>query len=193
MGMYKYIQELWKKPKENMPELWRERLIKWRKENSVVKIEKPTRIDRARSIGYKAKKGFVVVRVRVKRGGRKREQLKKGRRNTTQRRRKIVGKSYQWVAEERAQKKYTNLEVLNSYYVAKDGKHYWYEVIMVDPYRPEIKADKEISWICLRKHTNRVFRGKTSAGRKSRSLRRKGKGAEKARPSLRVNSRRGKN
>jgi len=69
MGLYKHVRNLWKKPKANMPELWRERLIKWRKENSTVKLERPTRIDRARSLGYKAKQGFVVVRQRVLRGG----------------------------------------------------------------------------------------------------------------------------
>ena len=101
---------------------------------------------------------------------------------------KVVTKSYQWIAEEKANKKYKNLEVLNSYYVGKDGKHYWFEIIMVDPLRPEILNDKNINWISLEK--NRVLRGKTSAGQKSRGLRNKGKGAEKIRPSRRANLRR---
>lgn len=187
MTMYKAIRELWKKPKANLGELYRERLIAWRRENSVTKIERPTRLDRARSLGYKPKKGIVLLRVKVKRGGRMREQRKNGRRSKTQRRRKIVGMSYQWIAEQRAQKKYSNLEVLNSYFVAEDGLHRWYEVIMVDPYRPEIKADKNLSWICFRKHTNRVLRGKTSAGRRSRGLHKKGMGTEKLRPGRRAN------
>ena len=186
MGMYKAVRELWKKPKENLGELYKERLIAWRRENSITKIERPTRLDRARSLGYKAKKGIILYRVRVKRGGRKRLQRKNGRRSKTQRRRKIVGMSYNWIAEQRAQRKFTNLEVLNSYFVAEDGLHRWFEVIMVDPYRPEIKTDKNLNWICFRKHTNRVLRGKTSAGRRSRGLHNKGMGTEKLRPSRRA-------
>ena len=33
---------------------------------------RPTRPDKARRLGYKAKQGYVVYRVRVRRGGRKR-------------------------------------------------------------------------------------------------------------------------
>ena len=57
MSFYKYIQELWKRPKDNLGELWRERLIQWRREPSIVRLERPTRIDRARALGYKAKQG----------------------------------------------------------------------------------------------------------------------------------------
>ena len=90
----------------------------------------------------------------------------------------------------RAAKKYTNLEVLNSYWVSKDGQYYWYEVILVDKEHPAIRADKNIKWISEKKHTRRAFRGLTSAARKSRGLRsNKGKGAEKIRPSLRANLR----
>lgn len=192
MGIYKAIQTLWKKPKESIKVLQKERLIEWRRENAITKINRPTRLDKARELGYKAKRGIVVARVRVSRGGRKREQLKKGRRSKTQRRKKIVGKNYQWICEERAQKHFTNLEILNSYYVNKDGLFIWYEVIMVDPHRPEIKTDKDLGWLKFRKHTNRVLRGKTSAGRKSRGLRNKGQGAEKIRPSRRANSRKSK-
>ncbi len=185
--MYQAIRQVWKKPKESLGPLYKERLIEWRRQDVLTKIERPTRLDRARSSGYKAKKGISMIRVRVKRGGRKRTQIKKGRRSKTSRRRKIVGMSYQWIAEQKCQRKYKNLEVLNSYFVAEDGVHRWFEVIMVDPYRPEIKADKKLAWMAWRKHTNRVLRGKTSAGRSSRGLRNKGKGAEKLRPSRRAN------
>src|SRR3990167_3868695 len=68
MGMYQYIREAWKKPKENLGSLWQERLIKWRQEPATIRIERPTRLDRARSFGYKAKQGYVMVRQRVNRG-----------------------------------------------------------------------------------------------------------------------------
>jgi len=190
MGMYKKVRELWKKPKKNMPELWKERLIAWRKENSTVKLERPTRIDRARSLGYKAKQGFIIVRQRVPRGGHTRPQIKKGRRPKRYGTRLTLSKNYQQIAEERAQRNFKNLVVLNSYWVAEDGRYYWYEIIFVDPHHPVIRSDKNINWICEKKHHSRVFHGKTSAGRKSRGLRKKGKGTEKARPSRRAHQRR---
>ncbi len=193
MGFYKYIREAWKKPKANMPDLWRQRLIKWRKENSTTRIERPTRIDRARSIGYKAKPGFIIVRQRIKRGGHMRPNTMAGRRPKHSRRRMVLAKSYQRIAEEHADKKYPNCEVLNSYWVAKDGIYYWYEIILVDKSHPSILADKNINWIKNRQHKARVYRGLTSAGRKSRGLRNKGIGAEKIRPSLRAKKRQGTN
>ena len=192
MGYLKYVRQLWKKPKQTMPELWRERLINWRKEPVTVRIDRPTRVDRARSLGYRAKPGIFVVRQRLLRGGRQREKFASGRRPKHMRRTKIVGKNYQQVAEERTQRKFTNCEVLNSYWVAQDGTYYWYEMIMVDKDHPQIIKDKTLGWIAKPAHRGRVFRGKTSAGRKTRGLRNKGKGAEKVRPSQRAQARRAK-
>lgn len=188
-GLYHYIAEIWKKPKQNLADIWKQRLIEWRKSEAVVRVERPLRLDRARSLGYRAKKGFVIVRVRIKRGGRKRlKPTKKGRRSKRQTLRKILAMNYRWVSEQRAARKFPNLEVLNSYWIGKDGKHYWYEVILVDPNAPEIKSDKQLKWISEGKHRGRVFRGLTSAAKKSRGLRRRGKGAEKIRPSKRAQS-----
>ncbi len=189
-GLYHVLRELWKKPEERVPD-YKTRLIEWRKGPAIVKLEKPTRLDRARSLGYKAKKGIIVVRVRVRRGGRKRTRPKAGRRSKRMTARKTLKMSYQWVAEMRAARKYRNLEVLNSYWVGKDGQYYYYEVILVDPNRPEIKADKELSWLASGKHKGRVFRGLTSAAKKSRGLRKKSR-EMKVRPSLRAHRRRGK-
>lgn len=183
MSMYKYVREAWKKPKEGLGELWRERLLKWRRENSTVKLERPTRIDRARSLGYKAKQGFVVVRQRVLRGGHKRPMIKKGRRSKNYGQRLNLDKSYQSIAEERVARKFKNLVVLNSYWVCEDGKYYWYEVILIDPAHPVIRSDPSLDWLQQKKHHSRVFQGKTSAGRKTRGLRGKGRGTEKVRPS----------
>lgn len=187
MTLYKQVRGLWKKPKENMPELWRERLLAWRREPVTVKIERPTRIDRARSLGYKAKQGFVVIRQRVLRGGHTRPMIKSGRRPKRYGTRLSLRKNYQQIAEERTQKKFTNLVVLNSYWVAQDGKNYWFEVILVDPDHPVIKSDKKLVWTA--KNRARVFHGKTSAGKKGRGMRGKGKGFEKARPSRRSRDR----
>ncbi|MBS3091216.1 50S ribosomal protein L15e [Candidatus Pacearchaeota archaeon] len=167
------------------------RLIEWRASNSAVVVEKPLRLDRARALGYKAKKGFVVVRIRLNRGGRKRTRHKHGRKSRKQHIRKILKMSYQWVAEIRAQKKYPNLEVLNSYEVGKDGKHYFFEVIMVDPSKPEIMNDNTINWICDSSNRNRALRGLTGAGKKSRGMTSKSHDM-KVRPSQRAWGRRGK-
>lgn len=183
--MYKYLRKLWKSPSKD---LLKEKIIQWRKEDSIVKLEKPTNLTRARSLGYKAKQGYIVARVQLPRGGRMRPQIKAGRRSKHNRQSKVLSKSYQTVAEERAQKKYKNLEVLNSYKLAKDGKYYWFEVILVDPDHSVIKSDKKINWISNQK--NRVYRGLTSSGRKSRGLHKKGLGSEKTRPSMKANKRR---
>lgn len=189
MGLYHYIREAWTKPQEKMPELWRERIIAWRQEPSTRRIERPTRLDRARSLGYKAKQGFVVARQRVLRGGHTRPQIKRGRRPRHSGLTLSLRKSYQLIAEERAQKAFENLTVLNSYWVAQDGHYYWYEVIMIDPHHPVIKADPHLNWMVQQKHYSRVFHGRTSAGRKSRGLWWKGEGVEKARPSRRARMR----
>ena len=189
-GLYQHLRTLWKKPD---PKMFRPKLIEWRKQEAIVKVKRPTRLDRARSLGYKAKQGIMIVRVRVPRGGHERPQIKKGRRSKNKRQRLVLGKNYQTIAEQRVNKKYHNFEVLNSYWVGQDGKHYFYEVIMVDPLHPVILSDKNLKWLCTGKHRGRVYRGLTSSGRKGRGLRNKGKGAEKIRPSLRANKRRGTN
>ena len=112
-GLYQYVRDAWKKPDKKK---LRELMVKWRKDNAVTKLEKPTRIDRARSLGYKAKKGYIVVRVRIPRGGRQRARTNKGRKSKRHTIRKVVKMNYRWISEIRAQKKFPNLEVLNSYY-----------------------------------------------------------------------------
>jgi len=182
---YKYIAEAWAKPEKSfVGELTRERLVKWRRQSVISRIEKPTRLDRARKLGYKAKQGFVMVRVRVRRGGLRKVRPKAGRRPKRMGVKKFKpAKSLKLIGEERVARKFPNLEVLNSYWVGEDGRSKWFEVIMVDPSHPVIKADKNINWICQKQHHRRVFRSLTSAGKKVRSLRRKGRGAEKFRPS----------
>jgi large subunit ribosomal protein L15e len=191
-NMYGYVGDMWKKPRhDEMKRLQWERMIEWRKEPSIMRIEYPTRLDRARELGYKAKQGYILVRVKVRRGGLRKRRIKGGRKASKKGVLKItMGKSLQRIAEERASKKYPNLEVLNSYWVGQDGKQKYYEVILVDPNHPVIKSDPKINWIG--KHKSRAERGLTSAGKKGRGLMNKGKGAEKVRPSIRAKGRKGK-
>ena len=172
MGYQKYVRECWKKPKKNLGKTeWQEWIIKLRKEPAIIRTDKPKRIDRARSLGYKAKQGFFIVRVRTTRGKRKRPQLKGGRRPKRYVQYVAPGKSYKRIAEERASKRYPNAEVLNSYWVGDDGKHKWYEVIMIDRDHPAILKDKQVKNIAAQKR--RAVRGLTSAGKKGRGMRKK--------------------
>jgi large subunit ribosomal protein L15e len=160
------------------------RLLTWRREETVTRLEHPTRLDRARAVGYRAKGGYILVRVRVRRGGQRKRAIIAGRRPKHKGiLRMTLKKSIQRIAEERAQKHYPNLEVLNSYWVGEDGQQKFYEVILVDPVHPEIVNDPKINWILAPTHKGRVFRGLTSAGKAGRGLRWKGKGAEGVRPS----------
>lgn len=187
MGMYKYVRELWKAPRENLGQLWQQRILEWKGQEVTVRVDAPTRIDKARSLGYKAKQGYVLVRQRVDRGGRQRPQIRKGRKSRHFGRRKDLNMSYQSVAEQRAVKKYPNCEVLSSYHVGDDGQYFWYEVILIDKAHPQILADHRISWISTPSNTRRAFRGLTTSSRRSRGLMNKGKGAEKFRPSREAN------
>jgi len=191
---YAYVRDAWKDPDNTyVHELRWERLQEWRKEGSVTKVRRPTRIDRARSLGYKAKQGIVVARVKVRRGGLRKPRYIRGRRTQRMGKNKISGgMSIQRIAEQRADRKFPNLEVLNSYWVGEDGRSKWYEVILVDPNHSVIKSDKNLNWICNNTHKGRVQRGKTSAGRKGRGMMARGTGTEKTRPSLRSNLNRGK-
>jgi len=189
-SMYSYISDAWDRPENSyVKALQWERLISWRQEKNFSRIERPTRLDRARALGYKAKQGVIVVRGRVRKGGLQKRKIRKGRRAKRMGMKKItMGKSIKRIAEERTAKRYPNMEVLNSYWVGEDGKHVWFEIILVDKHHPSVMADKNLNWICGRAHKNRVYRGKTSAGRKGRGMHWKGKGAEKARPSVRAHN-----
>lgn len=185
MGYLKYVKKLWTSNNKEALDVMKQRQVEWRREPATLRIHRPTRIDRARSLGYKAKQGFLIIRQRVIRGGRQRPDIKGGRRTAHSGQRKNVAKNYQAICEERVAKKYVNCEVLNSYYVGQDGKNIWYEVILIERDNPSVFLNKETAWAFDTK--NKVFRGLTSASRKSRGLRKKGVGSEKTRPSKRAN------
>jgi len=191
MSFYKYAKEHYDQPKENLGEVYSERIQKWRREPKMVKQENPTRIPKARQLGYKSKQGFNIIRVQVDKGGTKRARVDAGRApSKTGQSRYSPKKSKQVIAEERVSSKYENLEVLNSYWAAEDGNRKWFEVIMVDPDHPEIQTDDDINWIC--NNRNRAENGQTPAQKKTRGLQNKGKGSEKMRPSQNANDGKGK-
>ncbi|KXA90601.1 50S ribosomal protein L15e [candidate division MSBL1 archaeon SCGC-AAA259I09] len=161
---------------------------KWKRRPAIERIENPSKPDRARELGYKAKQGVIMARVRVRRGGRRKERPKKGRRPKRMGVAKITPeKSLQLIAEERTARKFPNLEVLNSYKIGEDGEYHYYEVILLDPNHPSIQNDPDLKWITDPSNRGRVHRGLTSEGKSSRGLDKKGKGTEKVRPSKRKN------
>ncbi len=175
----KYLKKSWREAGEFGKAL----LPALRKQDTVERVQRPSRTDRAHRLGYKAKQGFIVLSVKVGKGKRKRPKVHGGRKPSKAGRFFSLGKGSHVVAEEKAARHYQNLEVLGSYFLAEDGVSKWFEVIMVDKHHPSIKADKGIRWILENQHKRRAFRGLTSAGKRSRGLLRKGKGDEKVRPS----------
>ena len=133
--------KLWK---ENSPEL-RDRVVSWRKQDAVTRIEKPSRILRARRLGYKAKQGIIVVRMRVGTGGMRKKRPTGGRRPKHLGVTRIkAAVNMKQGAERRVLERYPNMSLLGSYFIYKDGMHYWYEVILADASHPRIKKDKEL-------------------------------------------------
>ncbi len=161
MGAYKHIKKNFEKQyNERSPE-HKKRIMKWRRQGTIERIDRPTNLARARNQGYKAKQGFVLARVRTRRGSGRHTRPKGGRRPKRMGfKKRTRAKNKKRIAEERAARKFPNLEVLNSYWVGEDGLFKWHEVIMVDPSHPAIKSDKDIT---IDEDKGRAFRGKTNA------------------------------
>jgi len=159
--------------------VWTARGKEWRKDGMLVKEDKPLKVWKARQYGWKDKPGFVVVRGKINKGRRKRRQTDGGRKPSKSYMYKTPDKSLQAILEERVCKKFPNCEVLVSYWLWEDGQNKWFEIILVDAHNPHIKRDKDLNE--LSKKRGRAGRGLTPAGKKSRGLRKKGKGSEKTR------------
>lgn len=168
MSMYKNMRESFAEEYKSNSPLYKERLVRWNSAPSVERTEKPTNIARARELGYKAKSGVIVVRVRVPKGKRKRKQVGGGRKPSKSGRFFSRQKSLRSIAEDRAARKYINAEVLNSYFVGATGQVRFYEVILLDRSSPAIQNDKIYSSIIAQK--GRAFRALTKSGRTHRGL-----------------------
>ncbi|CAL5229591.1 g12949 [Coccomyxa viridis] len=190
MGAYKYMEELWKRKQSDVLRfLLRVRCWEFRQLPGIVRLTGPSRPDKARRLGYKAKQGYVIYRVRVRRGGRKKP-VHKGivygkpvHQGVTQLK---PTRNLRSVAEERAGRKLGGLRVLNSYWVNQDSTYKYYEIILIDIQHKVVRQDSRINWIVDPVHKHRELRGLTSAGKKYRGLRHKGHAANKMRPSRRA-------
>ena len=191
MGAYKYLQELWKnKQSEVLKFVSRIRNWELRQLPAIHRASKPTRVEKARALGYKAKQGYVIYRIRIRRGGRKRP-VKKGRVYGKPSSVGVTGlknaKSIKSIAEERVGRKLPTLRLLNSYWIGQDATFKYFEAIMIDPAHNAIRNDPRINWICNAVHKRREARGLTSSGKQHRGLRVKGDRDNKVRPSRRAN------
>lgn len=173
MGANKYIKEAFQNEWKGVTDenydyalIMRRRGIEFRnEERAVVKVDYPTNLPNARSVGYKAKQGIFVVRVRVRKGTGIRQRPKNKRRPKRQGKAKLSRRvSTQGMAEIKASKYFENAEALGSYKIAEDGKWHYYEVVMADRNASAVLADKNLKWLS-EGHKGRAERGKTFAGR----------------------------
>ncbi|MBU0532147.1 50S ribosomal protein L15e [Candidatus Micrarchaeota archaeon] len=157
MGAYKYITRTFQQQYKQRDDRLKSKIISWRKEPAIVKIERPTNIARARTLGYKAKQGYIVVRTRVEKGRRTRRRPRGGRKHKNYYFRTQPQLSHQAIAEQRVNRIHNNMEVLNSYWVGDDGNYIYFEIILVDPAKPSVNISSAI-------RQGKTFRGLTSSG-----------------------------
>ncbi|KAL8694401.1 MAG: hypothetical protein Q9218_000967 [Villophora microphyllina] len=174
MGALKYVEELQKKKQSDVLRfLLRVRCWELRQLNVIHRASRPSRPDKARRLGYKSKQGYVIYRVRVRRGGRKRP-VPKGAtygKPTNQGVNQLkYQRSLKATAEERVGRRCANLRVLNSYWINQDSTYKYFETILVDPQHKAIRRDPRINWIVKPVHKHRESRGLTATGKKSRGL-----------------------
>ncbi len=189
VGLNKYLSKIfkseWKSEKDKNYDynaLMKNKELEFRQtKESVVRVEKPSNLISARQVGYKAKQGIFVLRVKVRKGHGTYSRPKNKRRPKRQGQAKLTRKkSIKAIAEERASKKYENAEVIGSYKIAEDGRTHYFEVIMADRVAVTIENDKELSFLTVGQQ-GRAERGKTFSGKvnkienKKNSIKRKRK------------------
>lgn len=136
---YSYMEESWQNPTAEMKDWLRRSAITWRREPVVKRVTRPTKLVTARRLGYKAKPGIIVVRIRIRRGGARKPRPVSGRRQKAMGINKFTRSlGIQEIAERRAARRYPNMTIQNSYHLFSDGTSHWYEVILVDRSRGEL-------------------------------------------------------
>jgi len=143
--MYRQIGDSWvSMVKRSSPNI-RQRAIQWRRGPTMVRLERPSRLNRARSLGYKPKQGIVVVRIKITRGGMRQKRPTSGRRPKHMGTLKIKGHfSSQDTANRRVLEKYPNTRLIGSYPVYEDGRFIWFEVILADTNHPGLQSSYDI-------------------------------------------------
>merc|ERR1712176_619433 len=166
------------------------RTWEYRQLPTIHRATRPSRPDKARRLGYKAKQGYVIYRCAIRRGSRKTNTPKGivyGKPKDQGINQMKCTRNLKAMAEERVGRKNGGLRVLNSYWVGQDGTYKYFEVICVDPAHNAIRNDARINWLCRPVHKHREIRGLTAAGKKSRGLQQRGNKDNKRRPSRKAN------
>lgn len=166
MGAYEHIKKTLQTEYKEANQTYKTKVRTWRKEPVMKKVARPSNLPRARTMGYKAKQGYTIVRVRIGKGRRTRPKPRGGRKPRHNYRFVQPGQSHQQIAEQRVNRKHRNMEVLNSYWVGEDGDYKFFEVILADPSRKTVKTRAV-------KRKGKSFRGLTSIGKKARGHRKK--------------------
>ena len=183
MGALKYVEEIQKKKQSDILRfLLRVRCWEYRSLNVIHRASRPSRPDKARRLGYKAKQGYVIYRIRVRRGNRKKPVAKGATygKPTNQGVNQLkYQRSLRSTAEERVGRRCANLRVLSgsspptfsegiggsnehwsadSYWVNQDATYKYFEVILVDPQHKAIRRDARINWIVKPVHKVRCHK-----------------------------------
>ena len=182
MNAYRQINKSFQQTYKTRSQQLKRRIAMWRSQSPIERVEGPTNVARARELGYKAKQGVIVARVRVDRGLSKRRKIQAGRKPSKEGRYYAFRKSLQARAEERASNRFTNCEVLNSYFVGEDGNFKFFEIILLDRTHPSVMSDSNYASIIEQR--GRSTRGLTSAGKRFRGIIKKGFGTTRNRPSV---------
>ena len=120
------------------------------------------RPDEARRLGFKAKQGYVIYRIRVRHGGYKRP-VPKGATfgkpvshgvNQLQ-----FARSLQSAAEERTGRHRGALRLLNPYWVGEESTYQFFEVILIDPFHTAIRRNPDPWWTTKPVHNHEEIRG----------------------------------
>uniref|UniRef100_A0A0E0HPK5 Ribosomal protein L15 n=1 Tax=Oryza nivara TaxID=4536 RepID=A0A0E0HPK5_ORYNI len=179
MGAYRCVSELWRRKQSDvMTFVQRVRCWDHRRQPA---IGRPTRPDKARRLGDKAKQGYVVLPCPSRRGGRKRP-VPKGIVYSKPKHQGITQLKFQ------RNKRSVAEELLGASWVhsgcsTPTGTPPNFEIILVDVAHSAIRDDLRINWLCKPVHKHGELHGLTSAGNKYRGLRGKGHTHHKARPS----------
>ena len=147
--------------------------LELRRQPSLHRVERPTRLARARRIGYSAIQGIVVIRANIRKGSFRKPSLAAiGRRPKRTGIRKItLNFNHQALLERRISRRYPNMIILGSYYLCETGQKRWYEVILADSAHPSILSRQQYSRIISSPGSRtRQFRGLTASGRRARGL-----------------------
>ncbi|CAN6665875.1 large ribosomal subunit protein eL15B [Trichomonascus vanleenenianus] len=174
MGAYKYLEEIHRHKQSDIHRfLQRVRVYEYRQQHVITRAPRPTYPEKARKLGYKAKQGYVIYRIRVRRGNRKRPVPKGatyGKPTNMGVNQLKYQRSLRATAEERVGRRAPNLRVLNSYFIGADATYKFYEVVLVDPSHKVIRRDPRINWIVNPVHKHREARGLTAIGKKNRGI-----------------------